>query len=387
MNFSFYSPVRIHFGNGVRKRVGERVKKYGKRCLIVRTSVKDENREKQFIEVIECLESSGIEYIIFDGVKPNPTKDIIDAGKTRASDENVDFIIAYGGGSSMDAAKAIALLAYNQDFSWDYCFNEFSDPFSDRDETVRALPVITITTTSGTGSHITQAAVVTDSEKKEKLTLFHSSLVPKESFVDPELMITVPQKATAATGFDAMCHAMESFFNPRSTRFTELLSKEAITIIAETLPLLLKDLANIVYRKKLAYADTLAGICLSNAGAEAPHPIAETINGFLPELSHGETLAFVYPNYLKHASNVIPSKVETVLQLLNEYIPPVEQKAFNEKAQKTMENFLQVIGLFKPFTLQGDHQALINEMKEKLFFNLPLTDSKQMKNILVESFN
>lgn len=378
--------MRIHFGESVRKKVGESVRKYGKRCLIVRTPVKDKHREKYFTEVTNCLENNGIEYVVFDGVKPNPTKDVIDTGKTIAIDEKVDFILAFGGGSSMDAAKAIALMAYNQEFSWEYCFKEFSDPFLDRDATVKALPVVTITTTSGTGSHVTQAAVITDSEKKEKLTLFHTCLFPKESFVDPELMITVPQKATAATGFDAMCHAMESYFNPRSTRLTETLSFQAITIIVDTLPLVLKDLANIEYREKLAYADTLAGICLSNAGAEAPHPIAETINGYLPDLAHGETLAFIYPHYLKHASNVIPEKIEAILQLLKEYLPSGEQKPFNETAKKTMESFLGVIGLSKPFTLQGDKEATIEEMKEKLFFNLPLTNSKQMQEILAESF-
>ncbi|MFJ5621660.1 iron-containing alcohol dehydrogenase [Peribacillus loiseleuriae] len=385
MNFSFYSPAKIHFGGGERKEVGKRSKYLGEKCLIVRTPVKNNDRENYFQEVTASLTENGIQYVIFDGVKPNPTTDIVDQGKMVAIHERVDFILAYGGGSSMDTAKAIALMAYNNDFTWDYSFREFSDPFHDHDQTVEALPVVTITTTSGTGSQVTQAAVVTDTEKQEKLTLFHSCLFPKVSIVDPELMVTVPEKTTAITGFDAMCHAIESYFNPRATRLTETLSLQAISIIVEALPLVMKDLENVSLRENLAYADTLAGICLSNAGAEAPHPIAETINGFFPDLAHGETLSFVYPSYLKHVSNVIPEKVETLLSILKDYIPSTKQNTLAEKAFLTMRNFLQMIGLSGHFSFMENKEAHIQEMKEKLFFNLPLTNSKQLQAILAES--
>ncbi|WP_049682365.1 iron-containing alcohol dehydrogenase [Peribacillus loiseleuriae] len=385
MNFSFYSPARIHFGCGVRKEIGERSKFLGEKCLIVRTPVKNNDREKYFQDVIASLTDNGIQYVIFDGVKPNPTIDIVDHGKMVAINERVDFILAYGGGSAMDTAKAIALMAFNNDFTWESSFREFSDPFHDHDQSVKALPIVTITTTSGTGSQVTQAAVVTDTERKEKLTLFHSCLFPRVSIVDPELMITVPEKSTATTGFDAMCHAIESYFNPRATKLTETLSLQAISIIVEALPLVMKDLENVSLREKLAYADTLAGICLSNAGAEAPHPIAETINGYFPDLAHGETLSFVYPNYLKHVSTIIPEKVETLLSILKDYNPSTKQSTLAEKASLTMVNFLQMIGLSERFPYQEDKEALIREMKAKLFFNLPLTNSKLMQEILEES--
>lgn len=385
MNFSFYSPARIYFGAGVRNNIGQYVEEYGSKCLIVRSPVRDSRRELHYSEITESLDNQGIQYVVFQGVEPNPTTDIVNKGKEIAVNENVDFILAYGGGSSMDTAKAIALMAANQDLTWEYSFNQFSDPFNDLDKTVKALPIVAITTTSGTGSHVTQAAVVTESEKKEKLTLFHSCLIPSVSLVDPELMLTVPEKVTAETGFDAMCHAMESFFNPRATKLTETLSLQSISIIAESLPLLLKDLTNLELREQLAYADTLSGICLSNAGAEAPHPIAETINGYFPELAHGQTLAYVYPSYLKYVSSVIPNKVKTLLVILKDYNPADEQAPLHEQAELTIKHFIQKIGLSQPFTFKGDKDMLIKELQEKLFFNLPLTNSDRLKEILSQS--
>src|SRR5699024_9865580 len=190
--------------------------------------------------------------------------------------------------------------------SWAYCLKELCNPFLDHHQIIQALPVVAVTTTSGTGSHVTQASVISDLKLHEKMTFFHSSLFPKVSIIDPEIMITVPKKVTAATGFDALCHAIESYFNPRASMLTKILSLQSIEIIVETLPKLIHDPKNLNYREKLAYADTLSGICLSNAGAEAPHPIGEIINGYFPELSHGETLAFVYPTYFKHVISIIP---------------------------------------------------------------------------------
>lgn len=384
MEFSFYSPVRIHFGCGKRREIGDRAKGYGKKGLIIRTPIRNSERENYFNEITDSLSENGIDYIVFDQVKPNPTTSIVDKAKRIVIEEQIDFILAYGGGSSMDTAKAVALRGYNPEFSWDYCFNECSDPFQDKDEAIKALPILAITTTSGTGSHVTQAAVITDVENNDKLTIFHSSLFPKESFVDPELMVSVPKHVTAVTGFDALSHALESYLNPRASLFTETLSLHSISLIAQVLPNVIDDLGNLEYREKLAYADTLSGICLSNAGAEAPHPIGEIINGYYPDLAHGETLAFVYPSFMKHVSHVKPQKVQTLLSILNDYVPE-ENYSLEEKAFATMKNFLIAIELTEVLSKIKIEAKKLVKMKEKLVFNLPLTDSKQLQEILVSS--
>ena len=385
MEFSFYSPGRVRFGNGVRKELGKLANVYGEKCLIIRTPLKNNHREKYFIEITNSLSESGINYVVFDQVQPNPTIDIVDKAKKQAIEENVDFILGFGGGSSIDTAKAVALMAHNKEFTWEFCFEEFSNPFLDNDETIQALPVLAINTTAGTGSQVTQAAVITNTLKNEKNTLFHSCLFPKLSIIDPELMVTVPRKITAITGFDALSHAIESYFNPRASMLSTTLSLQAITLIVQTLPKAINDLENIVWREKLAYADYLAGICLSNAGAEAPHPIGEIINGYYPLLAHGETLAFVYPSFFKNVSTKIPEKMEAVLEILKEYAPTEELYAFDEKASVTMKNFLAAIELSLSLTSLTIPEEIVHEMKEKLCFNLPLTDSKGMREILTNS--
>ncbi|MEH7386319.1 iron-containing alcohol dehydrogenase [Bacillus sp. JJ1521] len=384
MEFSFYSPVRIHFGSGKRKEIGNRAKIYGEKCLIIRTPIRNSEREKYFNEITGSLNENGIDYTVFDQVKPNPTTSIVDEAKKLAIEEKVDFILAYGGGSSIDTAKAVALRGYNPEFTWEFCFNECSNPFEDKDETIKAIPILAITTTSGTGSHVTQAAVISDTENNDKLTLFHSSLFPKESFVDPELMVSVPKHVTAVTGFDALSHAIESYLNPRASLYSETLSLQSISLIAQVLPNVIHDLGNLKYREKLAYADTLSGICLSNAGAEAPHPIGEIINGYYPDLAHGETLAYVYPSFMKHVSQIKPEKVETLLTILKEFVPTGEF-LLGQKAFESMKNFLKAIELTDELAKIEIEEEKLVQMKEKLVFNLPLTNSNQLQEILVSS--
>lgn len=385
MSFSFYSPVNLQFGRGVRKEVGRFAKGIGNKCLIVRSPIKDKFREKYFMEMTDSLTENGIEYAVFDQVTPNPTINLVEKGSKLAIERDVDFVLGFGGGSSLDAAKAISFKSCNQDLSWEYCFDELSNPFSDSDNTVNVLPIIAVTTTSGTGSQLTQAAVISDESENSKMTIFHSNLFPRISFVDPELMVTVPKRVTSITGFDALSHAMESYFNPRASRLTTPLSLQAIEEIVTVLPKAIGDLKNVAYRERLAYADCLAGIGLSNAGAEAPHPIGEIINGFYPELSHGETLAFIYPAYLEYISDIIPEKIEHLLYLLKDYIPKEEQETLGEKAAITMANFLKDIELDVSLSSLKLEDERVNEMKERLCFNLPLTDSEGMQKVLMNS--
>ncbi|MBS4208762.1 iron-containing alcohol dehydrogenase [Bacillus sp. FJAT-50079] len=385
MEFSFFSPVKVHFGSGERLNVGLYTKQYGHHCLIVRTPMKDQKREQLFNDMTQNLVQNGIAFSIFDQVIPNPTTEIVDKGVKIANENNVDFVIAFGGGSTIDAAKAIALLAINPELSWDESFAEFSNPFKDTDQTRRALPIVAIPTTSGTGSHITQAAVITDSAKSEKVTLFQSCLIPKQAIVDPQLMITVPTKVTAATGFDALCHSIESYLNPRASALTELLSLEAIKIIVKSLPELLNDPLNLSLREHMAYADTLAGICLSNAGAEAPHPIAEIINGYYPALAHGETLAYIYPRFMEHASEQNEVKIKDLLAIFENYKPEGHSHTLSEITFATFTLFIQKLGLSSTLEGLALDDRMAKEIMSKLSFNMPITNANQMKEIFSKS--
>jgi alcohol dehydrogenase class IV len=200
--------------------------------------------------------------------------------------------------------------------NWKEAFETYNHPFSFAPSKPTSLPFLAVSTTSGSGSQCTQAAVVSDTTQNEKITLFHSDLFPKVAVVDPELMVSVPAGVTSATGFDAFTHAFESFLGQRTSPLTAQMALQAIELVINNLPKVLQDPSNINYRTKLAWADTLAGMCLSNGGADLPHPLGEIIGGICPRIAHGETLAIVYPAFLNYKKNLAPDKFKRIATFL-----------------------------------------------------------------------
>ena len=275
------------FGAGRVKEAGEIVKRFGDRCLLVTTLTTD-FRQPLYDRIKGILKEAGITVAHFDGVTPNPTTDDIAKGEEMAKSINAEVIVGLGGGSSMDAAKAIAVEATHEGSCWDYLFYK-------KQPTDKTLPVVAISTTSGTGSQVTQVAVVTNTEDRDKSALYNNILYPRVSIIDPELMVTLPEFVTATTGFDVLCHAFESLLHPNCGAYIELLSKEAIRIVAKTLPKVLKEPENVELRSAMAWADTLAGLCIANAGVTLPHGMGMAIGGMYPHVAHGQALAIVYP--------------------------------------------------------------------------------------------
>src|SRR5258706_469738 len=178
--FNYFQPTEIRFGSGRIEEIGTVVGRYGKRCLMVTTS-RSGSLAKLYGRVCDYLEAVGIQVEHFDGVIPNPTTDVITAGANMAKTFRADVILGVGGGSSMDSAKAIAVEATHPGSAWDYLF--FKTP-----PTEKTLPVIAVSTTSGTGSQVTQVAVITDTASKTKSAIYNSIVYPKVCIVDPDLM-------------------------------------------------------------------------------------------------------------------------------------------------------------------------------------------------------
>lgn len=296
--FNYYQPTRIHFGAGRTNEIGSIAVKYGKKCLLVTTA--DAPLLELNNRVIGYLKDSGLEVVHFDQVKPNPTKEIVQAGILQAQEGDVDFIVAVGGGSSIDTAKAIAFTAKMDQVDWDSIFDTYSSHDVDYPSTGLCLPILSIPTTSGTGSHVTQAAVISSGE--EKLTFFHPDLFSKEAIIDPSLMTTLPLRMTSATAFDTFTHAFESYVNGRGSYYSKLDSVNAMELVIENLPKALEEPKSLVYRENLALADTLGGKALANGGADTPHPLSEIIGG-ITNITHGDALAIVYPAYIRHTLN------------------------------------------------------------------------------------
>ena len=228
-----------------------------------------------------------------------------------AREHGADVLLGLGGGSSMDTAKAIAVEATHPGTSWDYLF------FRDSQPTEKTLPVVTATTTSGTGSQVTQVAVVTNPEEEYKSALYNPILYPKVSIVDPELMLTVPRDVTASTGFDVFAHAFESYITPNGSPMTDLTALEAIRLWPTTFLSAVKNGADLDARTAMAWADTLAGLSIANAGVTLPHGIGMAVGGNYPHVKHGEALAVVYPAILQYTYRTVPEKFARVGSLFD----------------------------------------------------------------------
>ena len=366
--FTFFVPTQIRFGAGKLNELKTIAPTLGKRVLLVTRPRK--GSLKATYEVVEkLLEEVGLSYTYFDEVIPNPTQEGVEKGIELAVENQVDFVIGIGGGSVLDTAKLIAFLTTPSGaIDWEAALSKYSNPFAVGPSPNSALPFIAVSTTSGTGSHCTQAAVVSDTVKQEKITLFHSGLFPSIAIVDPELMCSVPPTVTAATGFDAFTHAFESFLGGRTSPLTEAMSLEAIRLIFENLPAVLKDPHNTSLRTRLAWADTLAGMCLANGGADLPHPLGEIIGGICPRIAHGETLAMVYPDFLKYKeplSRDFFKKITTYLGL------PDQEGVFSQK----------VLALLAVTELdQSCKRAALSEEEKNQILSHPLLDQLNPTN-------
>jgi len=367
-SFNFFTPTKLIFGPGKLNDLKEIAPNYGQRCLIV-SRPKKGSLKNTYLRIEKLLNSVDIEVFYFDEIVPNPTLEGINKGVAIAAENKVDFILGVGGGSVMDSAKLIALLYESKGvIDWKAAFSNYDHPFSFIKSKPSSLPFLAVSTTSGTGSQCTQAAVVSDTKNKEKITLFHLDLFPKAAIIDPELMLTVPDRVTAATGFDAFTHAFESYLGGRTSPLTEQLSLQSIKLVIENLPKAINEPNSIEYRTSLAWADTIAGICLSNGGADIPHPLGEIIGGICQRIPHGETLAMVYPKFLNYKKNIAIDKFETIANYLG--------------LEKKPEAFVnKVIELLNITSLSESlEKAEINDLEKNEILSHPLLKNLDPKN-------
>jgi alcohol dehydrogenase class IV len=335
--FDYQHSGEIIFGNGRISEVGSIVSRYGRRCLIVSGPRQGALRDLYPI-VGELLEHLGLEWEQFDGVNPNPTIDLISSGARLAKRFRADVILGIGGGSSLDSAKAISVEATHAGTCWDYLF--FKQP-----PTAQTLPVVTVGTTAGSGSHVNPWAVITNPSSREKSALCSAHLIPRAAIIDPQLMLSVPAEVTALTGFVAFCHAFESILNPRSNPLTELLGWEAIKRVIKELPVAVQDGTNLGARGSLALADTLAGLATSGSGLALPHGIAMAVGAMFADLPHGLALASVYRASLAFTRASAISTFAALAHLLDPALDDLPLPAAAEQCPDLLQAFLARIDL------------------------------------------
>ena len=339
-NFNYHQSTKILFGKGRINELAEVVLQYGKKVLLVTTPAANQALAEQYSRVKKIMTGKGIEVVHFDGVIPNPTIATITAGALMARKFGSEVVIGLGGGSSMDAAKAISVEATHAGTSWDYLFYKTPQP-----DPAKLLPVIAVSTTSGTGSQVTQVAVITNPDVRDKSALYNNILYPQVCIVDPELMLTVPKFVTATTGFDVLCHAFESTINPGTGAYVDLLAWEAISIVAANLVKVLADPDDIDARESMAWADTLAGLCIANAGVTLPHGMGMAIGGMYPQVAHGEALAIVYPAFAEFTQADAVPQFSKLARILNPDLNGLSDQDAASFCPAEIVKFLKQIGL------------------------------------------
>lgn len=296
--FSLYIPTRIVFGCGEIKRLATE-KLPGKKALIVISSGTSMKKYGYLDKVIELLKENETESVVFNKILPNPTKKHVMEAAALCKDEKCDFIVGLGGGSSIDSAKAIAVMACNPGDYWDYI-----PAGTGKGRLVsKALPVVAIPTTAGTGTEADPWSVITNEDTKEKIGFGSELTYPALSIIDPELMLSIPPHLTAYQGFDAFFHAAEGFIANCSTPISDLYALEAIRLLYKYLPVAVADGRNIKARAKVAWASTLAGLVESTSSCTSEHSMEHTMSAYYPQLPHGAGLIAISEAYFETFRN------------------------------------------------------------------------------------
>ena len=387
-SFNFYQPTRVHFGAGRLNEVGQIVKKYGTKCMLVTTTNTEDVLRPLYDRVKGILAEAGVEVVHFDKVVPNPTITGIEEAIDQVNSQGVEVLLAVGGGSSIDTAKSISLFHGVGKVDWQQVFATFTDPFSEYDSpSPSVLPLVAVPTTAGTGSELTQAMVISDPANNDKECIFHDKAFAKEAVIDPELMRTLPPRLTAMTGFDAFTHAFESYLRDCASPYTKTIGLKSMSLIVETLPQLVKDTGNMELREKMALAAMLSGISLGNAAATLPHPISEIVGGVAPRLAHGQCLATLYPQYLCWQCTQTVEKCGTVARLFDPALSDASDKEAADKLPLLMKEFLQSVGLYRSFSELGLTEEELRTAEASPVFNfLPFAPKEVMVGILHDSY-
>ena len=289
MNFSFYNPTRILFGAGELNNLHKQTMP-GKKALLLISNGKSTKVNGSLDRTIEQLEKAGIEYAIFDKIMENPYKSVVMEGAAFAKENTCDFILALGGGAVLDASVAIAAMATNPGDLWDYVFGGSGKAMPLKNP---GLPIVTIATTSGTGSEINCWGVISNPDTNEKIGFGAPELTPVLAIVDPELMRTVPAKYTAYQGFDALFHNTEVMISNGVNILSEAIALSAIENITKYLPRAIRDGNDMEARERVAYGSTMAGITMQLTSTTAEHSMEHSMSAYHHNLPHGAGLIMI----------------------------------------------------------------------------------------------
>ncbi|MDO9529828.1 MAG: iron-containing alcohol dehydrogenase [Syntrophales bacterium] len=334
--FSFTGAKKIVFGNGSFDELVEHIKESGGNKPLI---VLDKNlSETGFREKVSALlDRGGMKYAIFDRVEAEPALELADEGAKIALKEKCDAVVGIGGGSAMDVAKAVAVLAANKGKAVDYLgLNKVPG---------RGLPKIMIPTTAGTGSEVTFTAVFSRKDLKKKEGMNSPYLYPELALLDPRLTLSLPPEPTAATGIDALCHAIESYTSVNSSPMSELVSLEAIDLISLSLRTCVHNGSNLEAREQMLLGSLYAGLGLANAGVGAAHSLSYPLGGKYG-ISHGLANTIMLPPVMEFNLPAALEKFVVIAAVMGEQTEDIPLRDAAYLAVEAVEALIEDCGIF-----------------------------------------
>lgn len=298
MAFLFTVPKKTIAGVNALQESKEIMQRTGKSAFIV--TGKNITKSGMVKELTDLLDSWGIRSCVFNEITGEPTVTMIEEGVATYKKTNCDFLIGFGGGSPLDSTKAIAAMSVLPGTIADYLGKEMDGKFP---------PMVLIPTTAGTGSETTKFTIITDEEKGIKMLLKGASLLPDVAILDPKMTLLAPRSVTAATGMDALTHAIESYTSRKGNAFTDIYALSAIKRIFSNLPLALEDSMNLKAREEMLIAAFEAGVCINNASVTLVHGMSRPI-GALFHVPHGISNAMLLKECLSYVMEACPERFE-----------------------------------------------------------------------------
>jgi alcohol dehydrogenase len=286
-DFVFRLPTRVVFGPGKSKETGAICKEMGAERAFVITGP-NIGKSRMLAEIKASIEAAGIDCVSYDKTEADPSVELVDTVATVVRESKADVLIALGGGSPIDLAKAVGMLQTNEGSVRDYLFG------GGKTVTKAGMPLIAIPTTAGTGSEVSAASVITDMRNKIKLSVTHDNIIPRLALVDPLLHVGMPPLITASTGMDALTHAIESYTSLNAEPISDALGIHAIKLIGENLRTAVANGQNLEARTNMALAALLAGAAFVNGGLGVVHGIAQALGG-LHHTAHGIANGVILP--------------------------------------------------------------------------------------------
>lgn len=370
-----------YFGPGAREVLPKEISRLGLHKAFVATD-KDLIRFGVADKVLKVLADAGIPYEVFSDIKPNPTVANVKAGVAAYAASGADFILTIGGGSSMDTAKAIGIITNNPEFSDVVSLEGVADTKK------KSVPIIALPTTAGTAAEVTINYVITDEEKQKKMVCVDPNDIPAIAIVDAELMYTLPKSLTAATGLDALTHAIEGLITKGAWEMSDMFEIKAIEMIARHLETAVNEPQNEEARNGMAVAQYIAGMAFSNVGLGVVHGMAHPL-GAIFDIPHGVANALLLPTIMEFNAPAALDKYVDIAKAMNVYLPGMTREEAADAAVKAVRELSVRVGIPQHLSELGIREEDLERLAEAAAADVctPGNPREVNKDIILELYH